>query len=164
MIFFTSDLHFDHTNIIKICNRPFKDVDDMNNSIISNWNKTVGKDDTVYILGDITMGKSKNKIDGFLNKLNGTKIIIKGNHDKENVADYSYLEKSFVVNNINYNFIMFHYPIECWNGRFKNSIHLHGHTHDKEKSTVKNRYNVCVEANNYTPVSIDSIVEYFNKM
>lgn len=161
MIFFTSDMHFDHANIIKICNRPFKDVDDMNNSIISNWNKTVGKDDTVYILGDITMGKSKNKIDGILSKLNGTKIIIKGNHDKDSIANYTYLEESFVVDNENYKFVMFHYPIEDWNGKYKNTIHVHGHTHSEKKSNMNNRYNVSVEANEYKPVSIEEIIKYF---
>lgn len=54
-------MHFDHANIMKLCNRPYKNIDEMNESLIDNWNNIVSKNDTVYILGDITMGKSKNK-------------------------------------------------------------------------------------------------------
>ena len=161
MIFFTSDLHFDHENIIKLCNRPYKSIYEMNESLIDNWNNTVNKSDTVYILGDITMGKSKNKIDSILSRLNGTKIVIKGNHDKENIANYTYLEESFIVDNESYKFVMFHYPIEDWNGKYRNAIHLHGHSHSEKKSNMKNRYNVSVEANEYKPVSIEKIIKYF---
>ena len=54
--FFISDLHFNHENIIKYCNRPFPNVDKMNSSIINNWNSVVSKDDVVYFLGDFMFG------------------------------------------------------------------------------------------------------------
>ena len=163
MKFITSDLHFRHSNIISLCNRPFKDISEMEDMLIKNWNETVRKCDTVYILGDITMGKSKTVIDPILSKLNWTKIIIKGNHDKESISDYTYLEESFLINDKQYEFVMFHYPIEDWNGKYKGTIHVHGHTHSKEKSNMPNRYNVSVEANDYRPVSIVDIVKYLNR-
>jgi len=77
MIYFTSDTHFDHENIIKYCNRPFKDVNHMNESMIENWNNTVNDTDTVMHLGDFSF-----KSDKFINRLNGNITLIKGNHDK----------------------------------------------------------------------------------
>lgn len=64
MIFYTSDLHFCHSNIIKLCNRPFNNVDEMNSVLVSKWNERVNKNDIVYILGDI--GYPKNNIERFL--------------------------------------------------------------------------------------------------
>ena len=78
VIYFTSDLHFSHYNIIKYCNRPFESVDKMNNILINNWNKIVKENDEVYILGDITLGDNEK----YLNRLKGSKYLIKGNHDK----------------------------------------------------------------------------------
>ncbi len=81
MIFVTSDSHFDHCNIIRYCNRPFKNVTDMNDTIIRNWNRVVRPEDTVYHLGDFALtGTSRYKY--FLDKLNGTIILVTGNHDK----------------------------------------------------------------------------------
>lgn len=87
-MFITSDMHFGHANIIKYCNRPFKDVDDMNNKLIHNWNQRVKEDDIVYHLGDFCF---KGGVEGGIskpqyweNQLNGKIIHIKGNHDKNN--------------------------------------------------------------------------------
>ena len=57
-VFFTSDTHFNHTNIIRFCNRPFKDVIHMNETIIANWNSVVGPDDIIFHLGDFCLGGS----------------------------------------------------------------------------------------------------------
>jgi calcineurin-like phosphoesterase family protein len=97
MIYFTSDLHFGHRNIIDYANRPFWDnkivekggnvvleksaVDFMNESLIQNWNDIVGEDDTVYVLGDVAMGKIADSLPLVL-KLNGNKFLIPGNHDR----------------------------------------------------------------------------------
>ena len=158
-IFVTSDLHFDHNNIVKLAYRPFNDVKEMNEKIIENWNNVVKLGDIVYILGDITMGKSAEVVFGFLKRLNGNMTIIKGNHDRQSVSDIQYLERKEYERD----FVMFHYPIEEWNGSHRGSIHLHGHTHSNIKSDKKNRYNVCLEANDYTPVELKSIIEYFEK-
>ena len=79
-VFFTSDLHFFHKNIIRFDNRPFTSVEEMNETLIRNWNRKVKKDDLVYILGDISWGNDEETCAIFA-RLNGRKVLIKGNHD-----------------------------------------------------------------------------------
>ena len=74
-VFFTSDTHFNHTNIIRFCNRPFKDVSHMNETIISNWNRVVGHDDIVFHLGDFCLGGSAEWIN-VLSRLNGKILLL----------------------------------------------------------------------------------------
>ena len=81
MIFFTADTHFNHANIINFCKRPFSDVIHMNETIIKNWNSKVNYDDEIYILGDITISRSGLEANKILERLNGKKYLIKGNHD-----------------------------------------------------------------------------------
>jgi calcineurin-like phosphoesterase family protein len=81
MIYFTSDTHFGHTNIIKYCNRPFADLHEMNRALVHNWNERVGPQDTVYHLGDFHMGP-KVEVAAFRKKLNGRIHLIRGNHDR----------------------------------------------------------------------------------
>ena len=79
--FFTADTHFGHKNIIKYCNRPFASLDEMNETLIENWNKVVSLEDTVYILGDFAYC-SKTSVEDFLKRLNGEKHLISGNHER----------------------------------------------------------------------------------
>lgn len=80
-IFFTSDTHFGHANIIKYCDRPFKDTDHMDEAIIERWNETVSPEDTVYHLGDIALGTIADSLPKVA-RLNGYKIAVLGNHDR----------------------------------------------------------------------------------
>lgn len=136
--FVTSDLqlHFGHANIMKFCpnTRKYKDVEDMNQSMIRKWNATVEPGDVVYILGDVAFmsGFDASKI---LARLNGDKILIVGNHDKKALKD-THFEKSFreihQYHEIVYNgtmVIMCHYPFCEWNGMHRGSVALHGHLH-----------------------------------
>lgn len=93
MIFFTSDLHLNHANVIKYCNRPFSSVEEMNEMLIKNWNEVVGPDDIVYCLGDFTMASKP--VADFTNRLNGTKYLVPGNHD----FCHSYHKKSRSLEN-----------------------------------------------------------------
>jgi calcineurin-like phosphoesterase family protein len=79
--FFTSDQHFGHVNIIQFCGRPARDIDEMNELIIDNWNNTVGVDDEVWVLGDFALGKIRETLP-LVGLLNGTKHLIAGNHDR----------------------------------------------------------------------------------
>lgn len=79
-IFFTSDTHFHHANIIKLSHRPFKDVHDMNEQLIANWNKVVTDKDTVFHLGDFAFG-GNDAWDSILSQLNGKIYLILGNHE-----------------------------------------------------------------------------------
>lgn len=169
MIYFTSDLHFDHNNIIKHCNRPFNSVSHMNSALIQNWNSTVKNDDEVYILGDFTM-QDANTAHRFFSLLNGKKYLIRGNHDKfiedfeEHIDDVVWIKDYYVLNYQKRKFVLFHYPILEWEGYGKDSIHLYGHIHNNVKSIEKtkllnkNSYNVGVDVNNYAPISIEDII------
>ena len=82
-IFFTSDLHFGHKNLLKFTKpRPFTTIEEHDQTIIDNWNSVVNQDDTVYVLGDIAMGMDPDKLEDYLKKLNGHKRLILGNHDR----------------------------------------------------------------------------------
>lgn len=79
MIYFTSDPHYYHLNVIKYCNRPFSSVEEMNEMLIKNWNDVVAPDDTVYCLGDFSM--AFRPVEAFSHRLSGTKYLVPGNHD-----------------------------------------------------------------------------------
>ena len=80
-IFYTSDSHFSHRNVIKYCDRPFESIDEMNKTIIDKWNQVVSKKDTVFHLGDVAMGKIAESLP-LVGQLNGYKILVPGNHDR----------------------------------------------------------------------------------
>lgn len=177
-IFYTADLHFGHKNIIKYENRPFEDVEDMNEQLIKKWNKKVKPNDTVYILGDFAFPNSKltcRDIEDIVNKLNGEKILITGNHDSwvskkafntkcfKQIVPYAEIYDTSVKRE-NPIVILFHYPIEDWDGRFYEAIHLHGHIHSNEISYAKNRYNVGVDVCNYEPVTLEEIIKLQGKI
>ena len=160
MDYFISDLHLGHKNIIRYCNRPFNTIELMDNTIINNWNAIITSNDTVFLVGDVCFKKSKKEITDIINSLNGTKILIMGNHDyrlsvKEwlsvgfsEVYKYPIIYKDF--------YIVSHKPV------FMNStmpyINIHGHIHQNTMAEIY-YYNVSVEHHNYTPVSFDNIVK-----
>jgi len=78
---FTSDTHFSHTNIIKYTGRPFATVEEMNRTLVDNWNKCVGVDDQVFFIGDFGLGDVEH-LHSICSELNGNKICILGNHDR----------------------------------------------------------------------------------
>lgn len=79
--FFTSDTHFGHENIIRYCDRPYKDTDHMNDDIVRRWNEVVTPEDTVFHLGDVALGKIDNSL-AQVSRLNGYKVLVLGNHDR----------------------------------------------------------------------------------
>lgn len=86
-IFFTSDLHVGHQNVIIFDKRPFKDLDHMHEVLINNYNSTVPKNGICYFLGDVGLGSGE-VLKNFISRLNGTKVLILGNHDKSMFAMY----------------------------------------------------------------------------
>lgn len=159
-----SDTHFNHKNIIEYANRPFKSVKHMNNILIKNWNNTVKKNDTIYILGDFTFG-NKDSIKELVSKLNGRKILILGNHDRSihkqvkfwyNIGFYEVYKHPIIFRN---RFILSHEPIDDL-GRF---INLHGHIHDKQIDIGK-YINASVEHWNYTPINLDKLISTCSKI
>lgn len=156
--FVISDTHFGHANILNFLSsdgtkvRDFSTVEEMDETMIENWNKTVSIKDTIYHLGDVAMRKEYLKV---LSRLNGRKILIKGNHDIFELKYYlPYFEdiRSYVVKD---KYIFSHIPIHSDSAdRFVRNVH--GHTH---KNVIEDeRYvNVCVEHTNYTPLSFDEV-------
>jgi calcineurin-like phosphoesterase family protein len=95
MNYFTSDTHFFHKKIREFCpNRPGTDTSTMNEEMVRIWNETVGPDDTVFHLGDFSFGKSE-ETKAILNRLNGTKVLVMGNHDRR--SEYWYRRNGFYV-------------------------------------------------------------------
>lgn len=172
MIWVTSDLHFNHINILKYEpeSRPFASVEEMNEVLIARWNSVVKPADTVYVLGDLAMGKLEDSRE-CIKRLNGKIILIRGNHDtKSRLAMYQ--ELGIEVHDIYYLpykgrwFIMCHFPIAS--EEFikmviqDNSevVNLYGHVHhNAEKGYANGTYHVGVDTNDLTPVSLQQIWE-----
>ena len=174
MIYFTSDPHFGHSNIIRYVNRPFRSVEEMDEILINNFNNVVDKNDTLYILGDFTMGGSYTKCMKYRKQLNCKHIhLIYGNHDKHFLqggkeSPYETERDYFELKYNGTRFCLSHYPFISWHGREQGAIMLHGHIHSKRRSNEINqcqqvhRFDVGVDANDYKPVSIDDILKFFN--
>lgn len=132
-IFFTSDLHFDHTNIIKHSYRPFFSIGAMNDHIIQEWNKIVTSVDTVYILGDFTLVNKKERFLELVNSLRGIKFFIPGNHDKKVLGKLEdklkVLPQLTSIHTHNRDIVLCHFPLESWDKSRHGAIHLHGHAH-----------------------------------
>lgn len=166
MIYFTSDLHFGHDNIIEYCNRPFPNVAQMDLVMIHNWNMVVGTRDDVYILGDFSFYKDKERNKSILETLNGKKHLIIGNHDYKNVIPKECFVEIVPYKELKFKkrfFVLSHYPILSWNKKHHNAIHLYGHTHNTSLGEYENQncLNVGVDNHNFTPVFIDDIIERF---
>jgi calcineurin-like phosphoesterase family protein len=136
--FITSDLHFGHTNIMSFCPQArarFKnDVTYMNEQMVIEWNSMVQPEDLVYILGDVAFLPAQ-KAAEYMNRCNGTKILVEGNHDRKALKDPSFFKCFKEVHkylDINYNgtkCVMFHYPIAEWDQMHRGAVHFHGHLH-----------------------------------
>lgn len=167
MIYFTSDTHFFHKNIIDYCNRPFSDVDDMTERLIDNWNAYVTPDDVIFHLGDFAFARPELAVD-VLTRLNGQKYLIRGNHDHRLVKDPMFRHQwvdiydYYVLKHEHRKFVLMHFPLMSWENMQHGSIHLHGHSHGNLAYFGEpiRRYDVGVDAlGRYYPMSIDGIVE-----
>jgi calcineurin-like phosphoesterase family protein len=157
MDYFISDLHLNHRNIIKYCNRPFNNVEEMNKTLILNWNNTVKKEDRVFFLGDFCLG-GKEAINEFSRQLNGKIIMIKGNHERSDNEIYT--NSNFAVVSpfpILYNerIILSHKPIE---NLLDGMINIHGHIHDLNYEDSAH-HNVSVEHTNYKPITLEEALK-----
>lgn len=182
-IWFTSDTHFYHKNIIKFSNRPWNTVEEMNTALINNWNEVVKPNDIVFHLGDFAFA-SNGKWKELINKLNGNIYLIFGNHDESrNPGKYVLSLFKGVYNQLlikidDRKVYLNHYPFLCYAGTYigkdYNTIQLFGHVHSnkentpgKDKDRLKylfpTQYDVGVDNNNYYPVSWKQVQEIINK-
>ena len=183
-IWFTSDLHFNHRNLLKLGKgRPFSSIEEHDETIINNWNKVVAKGDLVYILGDIALACPDEKLIEYFQRLNGAKHLILGNHDRkkeltrllnnnllQSIRDY-YELKYKAIDGRDYKFVLSHYPILEFNNahRINWCIHLYGHIHNAVsydkiyKKLGFIAFHIGLDTNKYTPVCIDEIIKKAQK-
>ena len=176
-VFFTSDTHFYHSNIINFCGRPFKSVEVMNETLIANWNSVVGPDDIVFHLGDFCLGGSA-EWTNILNRLNGKIYLIVGNHDIKNLRQgyYSRFEHIAMQMHIEVGkqkIYLNHCPFLCYGGAYRDTWQLFGHVHTSKQNTgidaprlhmlFPTQYDVGVDNNNFTPVSFEQVRRIIEK-
>lgn len=177
MIYLTSDTHFGHANIIKYCNRPFASASEMDRKLIENWNSVVTQQDTVYHLGDFGFYRSDDEFANIINRLNGNKFIIFGNHDKQLKSNkklqslfggcfHGIHEVKTSFDDEKYHLVLCHYAMKVWNKSHRGSIHLYGHSHGTlPDDPYSYSMDVGVDCNNYTPISFsDVLVKMTKKM
>ena len=175
-IFFTSDSHYGHSNILKFCDRPFKDVEEMDRMLIENWNKKVPHDGLVFHLGDFAWGGYEfwKKI---RDQLNGEIILIKGNHDQKNMSStaeqelFKYVSWQMLIEIEGRKIWLNHFPFLCYAGVYREPkklvYSLYGHVHsgpDKKGQDIPRlvhtypmQYDVGVDNNNYEPISWEEL-------
>lgn len=167
-LFFTSDTHFYHKEIIKFCSRPFDSVEEMNEALIKNWNETVPEDGTVFHLGDFSYGGCKEWTSVF-NRLNGKIYLILGNHDLRKAKQgfmnrFESVSQQMTISVDGQKIILNHNPFLCFAGAYNGGWQLFGHVHSGPKSNTgkdiprlsmlfPTQYDVGVDNNDYRPVS-----------
>ena len=168
MIYFTADLHLIHDNILKYCNRPFKDIRTMEFELIRRWNYVVQNDyDEVYVVGDFSMqGPHLREIfKKILRKLKGRKKLVAGNHEIDKLFFYAG-DRGIGFEQVVYPYIEVEEFILCHDPTLSIILpdrpFIVGHIHQMWH-TLRNCYNCGVDTNNYTPVSIDEIRKHFRE-
>jgi len=173
MLFFTSDSHFGHKNILRYCNRPFSSVKEMDEELILRWNESVSKNDTVYHLGDFTLG-NHNMARQYLRRLNGRVFLQQGSHDKwfdrylgdERILTipplYS-VELPIQKGKHKQIVVLCHYALRTWDKSHYASWHLFGHSHGKLKPHGLS-FDVGVDSHNFYPWSLDEVVQKMNTL
>ena len=136
---FTSDHHFGHENVIKHCLRPYHDIDEMNESLITKWNSVVEHGDTVYHLGDMFFRCSVDEAHQIIKSLNGTIHLVRGNHDgiaEQLRPHFRWIKDYFELNAEDpdapqgkQRVVLMHYPLMSWRGSGRGAWHLFGHEH-----------------------------------
>lgn len=163
-IYVTSDHHFHHKNVLRHCEGTrghFTDVEEMNETLIDNFNGAVGKKDDVIFLGDFAFA-SPTMIDEILDRLNGFKYFIIGNHDrqmrKEKVRQHFGWVEHYAEFNVGERIVvMSHYPMVTWNKKYHGSYQLYGHTHGRIPYGEGKSMDVGVDTNDMRPYNIDEV-------
>lgn len=160
--FVISDLHLFHENIIDYENRPFLSVEHMHSCFVKNWNNVVSKNDIVYNLGDVTFSNKENT-KPIIERMNGYKILILGNHDRGRSRQF-YLDCGF-QEVIKYPIIIEGFLILSHEPLYTNTnmpyCNIHGHTHGTDYGAHDRYFNASVEKINYTPILLSEIVKNF---
>lgn len=159
----TGDHHFDHANIIEYCDRPFNDVNEMNQAMQDNWGAAVDADDVVYYLGDIAMA-DHDRIVNLTQSLSGQFVYLLGNHDDDLEPDSAPFPtaETVTIQHDGYRFLLTHRP-ETVPDEWNHFI-IHGHHHNNHPTehpffrADTKAFNVSVELTDYTPVPVTNLV------
>lgn len=158
MYYFTSDEHYNHKNAIKYNNRPFEDVRDMNEELISRHNSVVKSNDVTFHAGDFAFGY-RSKVQEIIARLNGSHVFLMGSHDQ-------WLGKNHPIQVVDQKFngqfiVICHYAMRVWARSHYGSWHLYGHSHGRLPSQGKS-HDIGVDNNDYYPLSLDEIAQIMN--
>lgn len=181
-IFFTSDFHVGHDNVIKFDGRPFKSTDEMHETLIRNWNSVVSNDDTVFYLGDLSHRCRPEVVKEFVDQLKGKIHCILGNHDRyrdlsrlgrfEKIYEYG-TDVSIKDDDANRGYqdiVLCHYAVLSWNKQHHGAWHLHGHSHqsitknpDMEWYYKRKVIDAGCNGWDYTPISYVQLKDIMSK-
>lgn len=170
MDFFSSDWHLDHKNILKYDNRPFKDINHMNETIINNYNGVVGNNDNFYFLGDFCF--NDDKLEEYLSRLNGNLFFIKGNHDsyKKHVPLFreygTYLGELTEITIKGQRIVLCHYAMRVYNRSHRGAYHLYAHSHHsliEDPNSLSFDVGINGPDYGYKPVSFEYVVKRMQK-
>lgn len=173
-VWFTSDTHFGHENIIRFCNRPFKNAAEMDEELIRRWNATVPDEDIVFHLGDFCHGGSK-EWNEIMYRLNGRIYLILGNHDMKNIRKgytgrFEHVTQQMSIRVGGQSIILNHNPFLAYGGSYRDVWQLFGHVHSGPMSNTgldhprlqylfPRQYDVGVDNNDFRPVSFAEVRE-----
>lgn len=157
-IFLTSDLHFSHANIIKYAQRPFQDVEHMNESLIANWNAKVSQGDSVYVLGDFCFSPFPEPI---FRRLAGQKFLIKGNHDRRETTllPWGFVKDVYMLKYQSHEIWLSHYSHRVWPKGHRGVFHAFGHSHSKDGMIFHRSMDVGVDCQGYAPIDVDDFIK-----
>jgi calcineurin-like phosphoesterase family protein len=171
-VFLVSDTHFGHAGVCKFTRddgvtklRPWTDPDEMDEHMVKVWNETVKPADKVYHLGDVVINR---KALGIMRRLNGDKVLIRGNHDIFRDDEYREHFREIRAYHVMNGMILSHIPIHPESlGRF--GVNIHGHLHYQRvmiqkhagvKAVIDSRYHcVCVEQTDYRPILFEEVIQ-----
>jgi calcineurin-like phosphoesterase family protein len=161
-IFFTSDEHYGHANIIQFCHRPFTSLEDQTEQLIANHNSKVGPNDMTYHVGDMFWRRvSIPDANVIMDRLNGKHALVLGNHDEvaKRIAGRFEWVKDTALIHTNTRVWLSHYAHRTWPDSHKGSYHLFGHTHNVLPD-YRYSHDAGVDANGYFPISYDELETY----
>ena len=159
MNWFTSDLHLNHDNIRGYCNRPFSSTGEMNEALIQRWNEKVKETDTVYVVGDMFLGRPEDAAP-LVRRLKGRKILIRGNHDRSHRTmlecgfDETWQRKNVQLQD-GRRALLCHKPLPA-SVIDMYDLQVHGHRHSRPIVSGR-RVNVCVDLWDFSPISEDEL-------
>ena len=164
MKYYTSDLHFGHSNIISFCNRPFSNVEEMDATLVRRWNEKITNTDDVYMLGDFCF--KREEFIRYMKQLNGIKHVILGNHDPHGIRHDENAKKLCMfheaIHEIKDNgqkIVLCHFPLHEWLGFYHKTIHFHGHTHGTIGASFREgAYDVGVDVRGFEPKTLQEII------